>query len=582
MRTVKCDKFGSRGQAVVYNDSALGWWREARFGMFIHWGLYAIPAGCWKGAVIPGIGEWIMHTARIPREEYVKLAEKFNPGKFNAREWVGYAKQAGMKYLVITTKHHDGFAMFDSPCNPYNVVQATPWKRDPMKELAIECQEADIKFCFYYSQDQDWHDPDGSCNDWDFDPAGKDFRAYLDRKVKPQLKELLTQYGPIGLIWFDTPYTISEGHSREIAGYVRSLQPDCLVSGRIGHNLGDYGSLGDNQIPGGRVSGDYETPATMNDTWGYKSGDRTWKSLSTLLHLLIDLSGKGINYLLNIGPTADGLFPMESIDLLKGIGSWMKVNGEAIHGTQANPFPLDYEWGRITTRPGRLYLMFFRWPKDGFVLYGLRNQIRGIHFLEEPSRKISWRQFKLEGTGLHVLEMTGFDKVPTLEYGVLAIDINDEVNVDTRLLQQPDGSMRLPVQLASVHSDSGGKLQITPAGFTSGWTNKKIWLSWSCGIHVGGTYNIEVISAQKHIELPPAGLNHRLRVEIGPISVEGLLKEDSLVDDPRTQYFPEHKTNLGTVQIDPTDNCRIKLKIVDFTPADEHSVMMSELRLTRL
>jgi len=320
----------------------LKWWREARFGMFIHWGLYAIPAGVWKGKDVAGIGEWIMRRAEIPVTEYEQLTEKFNPVQFNAKTWVGIAKKAGMKYIVITAKHHDGFALYDSPCSEYDIVDATPYRKDPMAALARECRKAGIKLCFYYSQWQDWHEPNGANNDWDFDESAKDYAKYIRGKVRPQVTELLTQYGPIGLIWFDTPGQITRGQSLSLKRLVHTLQPKALVSGRVGNELGDYGSLGDNQIPGGRVTGDWETPATMNDTWGFKTKDHNWKSVKTLLYLLVDLASKGVNYLLNVGPTKEGIIPKSSVDRLTAIGTWMKVNSEAIYGTGANPYPCEF------------------------------------------------------------------------------------------------------------------------------------------------------------------------------------------------------------------------------------------------
>ncbi len=228
-------------------EKRLQWWRDARFGMFIHWGLYAVPAGEWKGKQIPGIGEWIMNRARIPVDEYEQLATQFNPVNFNAEEWVRVAKDAGMKYITITAKHHDGFAMFGSKASRYNIVDATPFHRDPLKELAAACQKAGIKLCFYYSQTQDWHEPDADGNTWDFpDESKKDFAKYLKEKAIPQVRELLTNYGPIGMIWFDTPRKITKEQSEELAALVHQLQPQCLVNGRVGHNAGDYDSAGDN------------------------------------------------------------------------------------------------------------------------------------------------------------------------------------------------------------------------------------------------------------------------------------------------------------------------------------------------
>ena len=373
----------------------MAWWREAKFGMFIHWGLYAIPAGIWNGKEIPGIGEWIMKRARIPVKEYEKLAEKFNPVKFDAEEWVQLAKDAGMKYIVITAKHHDGFAMYNSSCSNYDIVDATPFKKDPMKDLAKACEEAGIKFCFYYSHVQDWHHPDGVGNDWDYDESKKNFAKYMEEKAKPQIKELLTQYGPIGLIWFDTPMNISREHAQEFVDLVRQLQPECIIDGRIGHNLGDYQEMPDNGIPAMSYPKDWETPATLNDTWGYKKNDNNWKSPKAILRLLVDINSKGGNYLLNVGPNAEGVIPQPSVDILRTVGRWMRVNGEAIYGTIPIPtFPYLLSWGGITGKPGKLYLHIFDWPKEGHLFfYGLKNSVKKAYFLSEgPQVQLNFTQ----------------------------------------------------------------------------------------------------------------------------------------------------------------------------------------------
>jgi len=362
-------------------DPRLDWWRRNKFGMFIHWGLYAIPAGEWKGERIPGIGEWIMYRAQIPVEEYEKLAEQFNPFKFDAAEWVSLAKNAGQKYMVITSKHHDGFCMFNSDVTDYNIVDATPFDRDPIEELAIACEKQGIKLGFYYSQTQDWHHPDGVGNDWDYDEEEKDFADYLENYVKPQVRELLTNYGPIGLIWFDTPREITEEQSQSLLDLVHELQPDCLVSGRVGNTLGDYASTGDNAIPERAVDMDWETPATINDTWGYKTHDDNWKSVETLIQKLVDIVSKGGNYLLNVGPTAEGIIPQPSVDRLLSMGDWLKENGEAIYG--ATPGPLQgLEGLRSTAKPGKVYLHVFDWPERGEIeIPKLDGQVKGVRLL---------------------------------------------------------------------------------------------------------------------------------------------------------------------------------------------------------
>lgn len=389
--------------STAVNDARVGWFREAKFGLFIHWGLYAIPAGQWHGKRSPGLGEWIMNRSQIPVREYETLASRFNPVQFNADAWVTLAKDAGMKYIVITSKHHDGFAMFKSTVSPYNVVDATPFKRDVLKELADACARQGMRLGFYYSQSQDWHEPNGAGNTWDFGPDDrKDYDAYLRGKAEPQIRELLTRYGPVALIWFDTPRMMTGDRATRFTDIVRSLQPATLIDGRLGVK-GDYRSTGDNVIPSERSTDPWETPATINDTWGFRSDDTNWKSPGQIAFKLVDIASKGGNYLLNVGPMATGVIPQASQDILRTVGRWLKLNGEAVYGTSGTPFgeelgepsargakdvrgaPLVYpqtEW-RVTAKPGKLYFTFFSEPRVPFPLPAMKNAVKRAYQLAD-------------------------------------------------------------------------------------------------------------------------------------------------------------------------------------------------------
>src|SRR5215208_1737252 len=315
---------GAPRPADPAKEKRLEWFRDGKYGLFIHWGLYAIPAGEWKGKRSLGLGEWIMNRSKIPVADYERLAKQFNPVKFNADQWVQMAQDAGLKYIVITSKHHDGFAMYRSLVSKYNVYDATPFHRDPLKELAIACAKRKMPFGFYYSQAQDWHEPNGAGNTWDFGPDDKkDYDKYLREKAEPQVKEILTNYGPVCLIWFDTPRMMTRERGQRFVEIVKSLQPATLIDGRLGpDSQGDYRSMGDNAIPNQVVQGDWEVPATLNRTWGFKKDDTEWKSPEDLTFKLVDIVSKNGNYLLNVGPTAEGVIPQASQENLRAVGRW--------------------------------------------------------------------------------------------------------------------------------------------------------------------------------------------------------------------------------------------------------------------
>lgn len=397
-------------------EDRMEWWREARFGMFIHWGVYAVPAGMYKGQKVNRIGEWIMNRGKIPVAEYQQFAKDFNPVKYDADAWVKMAKDAGMKYIVITSKHHDGFALFDSKASKWDVVDATPYGKDLLKPLAEACRKYGVKLGFYYSHAQDWNNPGGSAarkvategwanpdsakidayteansGHWDPVQTSKSMSQYMDEVAVPQVKEILTNYGDVAVLWWDTPTNMTDEYAEKLNALLK-LQPNIITNDRLKrpNYPGDY-KTPEQRIPNlSELDGkDWETCMTMNETWGFKSYANNWKSTQTLIRNLIDIASKGGNFLLNVGPKADGSFPQESIDILKNMGEWMKKNGEAIYDTKASPFGL-FTWGRCTQKDNgaktNLYFSVFDWPKDGKLLIpGLTNDVISAKLLANGS-----------------------------------------------------------------------------------------------------------------------------------------------------------------------------------------------------
>ena len=566
MATYNRKTMGRRPESQADHDR-LAWWVKARFGMFIHWGLYAIPAGIWRGEDISGVGEWIMFRAQIPISEYEKLAPQFNPVKFDARAWVDLAKAAGAKYLVITSKHHDGFAMYDSAVSDYDIVDATPFARDPMKDLAEACHEADIPLCFYYSQDQDWHRSDASGNSWDFSQPmeERDFDRYMNEKVKPQVKEILTSYGPIGLIWFDTPILITREQSVDLVDYVHELQPNCLVSGRVGNGVADYGSLGDNQIPNGVVDGVWETPATMNDTWAFKTDDHNWKSVKTLLHLLVDLAGKGVNYLLNVGPTAEGEIPAPSIERLRAIGDWMQVNGDAIYGTSPSPFPYSFDWGSITGKGQTLFLMFKTWPGTHFTLHGLRSSVKSAYLITNPATMLDVSQLTDDAGDHGVLHLTLPATPPDEHVRGAVLELDGEPEVDPLSLQQPDGAVSLIPSMAEFHGPAEDAIEIGQSGMTQNWYDTDHSLSWKFKVSRPGRFQVNVVTgSQRGLATWEGG--HRLAIGIGGDSLAVDITPDEAIDSPHAAYFPEFVTTVGHIEIDAAGVHELTLEALTISP----------------
>lgn len=496
-------------ETAADHERRMAWFREARFGMFIHWGLYAVPGGAWRGKNVPGAAEWLMYSAQIPVKDYEPFKDQFNPVKFDAERWVRIAKNAGMKYIVITSKHHDGFALWDSKVSDYDVM-ATPFRRDILKELAAACRKDGIRLCFYHSI-MDWHHPDYlPRRPWDPRPeVAADFDRYV-AYMKAQLKELLTDYGRLGILWFDGEWEDTWTHQRgkDLYAYVRGLQPDIIVNNRVdkgrggmagmttGDHKGDYGTP-EQEIPSSGFPGlDWESCMTMNDTWGYSRHDHNWKSAETLIKNLVDCTSKGGNYLLNVGPTELGEIPGPSVERLEAVGTWLKANGEAIYGAGAGPFPKRLPWGRVTRKGDKLYLAIFDGRATELELTGLRARITRAYALRDPKKVAT----VIHGSRGPVVRLPA--GMPAEAVRVVVVETQGGLAVEVPVIRQDaDGAVLLDAEDAVTTGSARyeGEQNKRCIGY---WTDPNSKASWTFEVGTAGDFQVR---AEIACDPPDAG-----------------------------------------------------------------------------
>jgi alpha-L-fucosidase len=422
---------------------------QGNYAMFVHWGLYSDLANKYKDKTYYGIGEWIMHgsLAGIPVPKYKELAATFHPDKFDAKAIAKLAKEAGMKYIVFTSKHHDGFAMYDSKSNDFNVVKATPFKRDPMKELAEACKGEGIGFGVYYSHYQDWTFPGGHggpANDAEGKPAT--FDDYFAKKCRPQVEEITTEYGPIEIVWFDTPGGMPKKHVEELVALVRKNQPNAMICGRAGHGLGDYLSRGDMEVPVENKPGVWETVDTTNDSWSFAWYDENWKTPKTILERLIATVARGGTYMLNVGPRGNGSVPERAAQSVRAAGEWIRRYPQLVYDTAPSPWKHALPWGDVTVKNNTLFLSVFKWPASGnLYLPGLKTGITSAKLLNgstsEPlthHTENGWTSFNVPPTA------------PEKLVSVIQVTLQGKPEADPCFGLDPEATTEIPSGFASV------------------------------------------------------------------------------------------------------------------------------------
>lgn len=568
---------------------------DRKFGMFIHWGLYALPGGRHNGKVMEHIGEWFQSYFRMPNEEYAKFARDFNPVKFNADDWIRKAADAGIKYIVFTTKHHDGFCMYDTKVSDYNIVKMTPFGRDPLRELQHACAKYGVKLGVYYSHHLDWHEKDGgdpaperglNCggmhwgNDWDFpNRSEKNFANYFYGKVIPQITELLTNYGEICELWCDCPMDIKPEFSQALRAHVKKLQPDCMINSRIGNNCQDFVGLGDNQLLSNKLAYPVESPGTLNNTWGFKYDDHNWKSTEQVITQLISLTEKNANYLLNVGPTAEGEFTPETDRIFAGIADWIRDKKDAIHASSPNPFPQELDFAFCTVKDNTLNLFLKKTPAE-LSLNGIRGKVVSASVgFEQNGGRITLKLPDFQGQFLPLVKLT-FDSVPEI----------------TQTIIPQNGGMVLGMSIGTIHegkSENGESLEVVDEaavthtvtdhakldrdGTICDWNNTEDSVTWEIEFPEGGDYEVSIVTQTRWRNQPWNG-GRVMEVTWNGQSVSGILNKDESFPSP---YHTKYASHLGTLKISAGERGLLTLKTLRIDSEDAGRLNLSSVRLLR-
>jgi alpha-L-fucosidase len=529
------------------HDQRIQWWQSARFGMFIHWGVYSLPGGEWKGKKVGGYAEHLMRKEKITRAEYLQLAHQFNPTGFNAEQWVLQAKKAGMRYFIITAKHHDGFGMYNSKVSDFDIIDQTLFKRDPMAELAAACKKYGMKFGFYYSHAFDWEHPDAPGNDWEYKNPGGDqllfggarwydehpellpkAQKYVREKAIPQIKELINQYHP-DILWFDTPHKLPFSENLLILKAIRETDPNIVVNGRLARNaaisFGDYKNTADRPAEFFPVTGDWEAIPTTNESYGYSKFDDSHKSIGFFIKLLAKGASRGGNILMNIGPKGDGQFDTKDLAILQGIGQWMDKNEESIRGTTASGLP-SQNWGVSTLKGNKLYLHVFDWPKDGKLqVGGLQTKVSKSYFLADK------KALTIKQTGNNILIPVPAKAIDTANT-VIVLELAGASKADTVAYMASNVPITRLLAFDAVLTGKGLQYGDGKTGryYVEGWKSDQQSLSWDfrttapvsykmiikylAGPEAGGSFTVEV-----------DGVKHDYTVDKAAKDTEVLTKE---------------------------------------------------------
>jgi alpha-L-fucosidase len=577
-------------ESMKDHKERIAWWREAKFGMFVHWGIYSLPGGEWKGNKVTGYAEHLMRKEKIFRSDYLKIAHQFNPVKFNADEWIRAAKHAGMRYFIITAKHHDGFAMYDSKISDFNIMKQTPFDRDPMMELSAACKKHGVKFGFYYSHAFDWEHPDAPGNDWEYKNPGGDLNIaggadgsrnwfdwhpellpkavkYVDEKAIPQIVELLQKYHP-DILWFDTPSKLPLSENIRILKAIRQVDNHVVVNGRLARSasasFGDYKNTADRPAEFYPVEGDWEAIPTTNESYGYHKYDQSHKPPAHFIQLMANAASRGGNLLMNIGPMGDGQIDPKDLDILNAIGKWMSVNSESIFGTIVSPLPLQ-SWGTTTYRPSKLYLHVFQWPTDGkLIVGGLKSNILKAYVMADASKR-SLKFNRINDMDI-VVELP--QKVIDASNTVIVLEIAEPVKADQTRLLTGNYTQRL---LAFDARQQGEGFRYGDGKkdkyYVEGWNRVDQLLHWSFRLNTSANYRVrlkyianETAGGKMKLQagttvffkdiIPGKNNNELVTIELGTLSLTPGIHSISLVPE---RIEGEEIMKLFEVELVPID-----------------------------